>query len=87
MKKHAVALALAAGVLTTSNVLAEDFDWRRYEGTEITWAYDIHPYADAVVAYLDEFEELTGIKVKPELYPDDTYWGKLNIQLSSRSAD
>ena len=87
MKKHAVALALAAGVLTTSNLLAEDFDWRKYDGTEITWAYDIHPYADAVVAYLNEFEELTGIKVKPELYPDDTYWGKLNIQLSSGSTD
>ena len=87
MKKHAVALALTAGVLTTSNVLAEDFDWRKYEGIEITWAYDIHPYADAVVAYLNEFEELTGIKVKPELYPDDTYWGKLNIQLSSGSTD
>jgi len=45
MKQHAVALALAAGVLTTTSVLAEDFDWRKYEGTEITWAYDIHPYA------------------------------------------
>ena len=87
MKQFTVALAFAAGVLTTTNVLAEDFDWRKYEGTEITWAYNIHPYADAVVAYIDEFEELTGIKVNPELYPDDTYWGKLNIQLSSRSPD
>jgi ABC-type glycerol-3-phosphate transport system substrate-binding protein len=66
---------------------AEDFNWRQFEGTEITWAYDIHPYADAVVAYLDEFEELTGIKVNAELYPDDTYWGKLNIQLSTGSPD
>ena len=87
MKQHTVVLALAAGALTTTNVLAEEFDWRKYEGTEITWAYDIHPYADAVVAYIDEFEDLTGIRVKPELYPDDTYWGKLNIQLSSGSPD
>jgi len=87
MKPLNVALALAAGVFITNNVLAEDFDWRKYQGTEITWAYDIHPYADAVVAHLDEFEELTGIKVTPELYPDDTYWGKLNIQLSSGSPD
>ena len=84
-KTLTIALLTAALMSTTAN--AEDFDWRKFEGTEITWAYDIHPYADAVVAYLPEFEELTGIKVNAELYPDDTYWGKLNIQLSTSSPD
>ncbi len=70
-----------------STAVAQEFNWRKFEGTEITWAYDIHPYADAVVAHLEEFEALTGIKVVPELYPDDTYWGKLNIQLSTGSSD
>ena len=87
MRQHVVALTFAVGAFATGDALAEDFDWRKFEGAEITWAYDIHPYADAVVAYLDEFEELTGITVNPELYPDDTYWGKLNIQLSSGSPD
>ena len=77
---------LTAAVLGPA-ALASEFDWRKYEGSEITWAYDIHPYADAVVAHLAEFEELTGITVNPELYPDDTYWGKLNIQLSTGSPD
>ena len=86
-KFRALALASTAMSLMATGALADDFDWRKYEGTEITWAYDIHPYADAVVAYLDEFEALTGIKVTPELYPDDTYWGKLNIQLSTGSPD
>ncbi|WP_306256774.1 ABC transporter substrate-binding protein [Pararhizobium sp. IMCC21322] len=84
-KTLTIALLTAALMSTTAN--AADFDWRKFEGTEITWAYDIHPYADAVVAYLPEFEELTGIKVNAELYPDDTYWGKLNIQLSTGSPD
>jgi multiple sugar transport system substrate-binding protein len=84
---HNLVTASIAVCLLGSPVLAEDFDWRKFEGTEITWAYDIHPYADAVVAFLPEFEALTGIKVKPELYPDDTYWGKLNIQLSTGSPD
>lgn len=88
MKKHTrFAVTMTAALLVTTTAMAEDFDWKKYAGTEITWAYDIHPYADAVVAHLDEFEELTGIKVKPELYPDDTYWGKLNIQLSTGSPD
>ncbi|TIU03115.1 MAG: extracellular solute-binding protein, partial [Mesorhizobium sp.] len=60
-------------------------NWRQFEGTTITWAYDIHPYADALAAGLPEFEKLTGIKVTPELYPDDSYWSKLTIQLTTKS--
>lgn len=82
-----LALTSLSVAILGSTALADEFDWRKYEGAEITWAYDIHPYADAVVAHLDEFEEMTGIKVTPELYPDDTYWGKLNIQLSTGSPD
>ena len=82
-----ISLTSAAVAVLGTAAFSEDFDWRKFEGTEITWAYDIHPYADAVVTYLDEFEELTGIKVNVELYPDDTYWGKLNIQLSTGSSD
>jgi multiple sugar transport system substrate-binding protein len=62
-----------------------DMNWRQFAGTTITWAYDIHPYADAVVSQLPEFEKLTGIKVQPELYPDDTYWNKLTVQLTTKS--
>lgn len=80
------ATALAAS-LTAVPALAQDFDWRAHEGAEITWAYAIHPYADALAGQLGEFGALTGIKVTPELYPDDTYWSKLNIQLSTGSAD
>mgnify|MGYP006134764187 FL=1 len=82
-----ISLTSAAVAVLGTSAFTEDFNWRKFEGTEITWAYDIHPYADAVVTYLDEFEELTGIKVNVELYPDDTYWGKLNIQLSTGSSD
>ncbi|MFV0294376.1 MAG: ABC transporter substrate-binding protein [Paracoccus sp. (in: a-proteobacteria)] len=85
--RYFTSITVAALCTTALTAQAQDFDWRKYEGTEITWAYDIHPYADAVVAYLPEFEELTGIKVNAELYPDDTYWGKLNIQLATGSTD
>ncbi|MGY3238092.1 multiple sugar transport system substrate-binding protein [Bradyrhizobium sp. USDA 4472] len=64
---------------------ADEINWRQFEGASIVWAYDIHPYADAVAAQLPEFEKLTGIKVTPELYPDDAYWNKLTIQLSTKS--
>lgn len=78
------AVFIAATSLTKS-ASAESINWRQFEGTSITWAYDIHPYADALAAQLPEFEKLTGIKVTPELYPDDSYWNKLTIQLTTKS--
>ncbi|MGY3131242.1 hypothetical protein ACVWZM_001924 [Bradyrhizobium sp. USDA 4501] len=48
---------------------ADDINWRQFEGASIVWAYDIHPYADAVAAQLPEFEKLTGIKVTAEKMP------------------
>ncbi|RWH94089.1 MAG: extracellular solute-binding protein [Mesorhizobium sp.] len=81
-------LTSAVFVTTTSltnSASADAINWRQFEGTTITWAYDIHPYADALAAGLPEFEKLTGIKVTPELYPDDSYWSKLTIQLTTKS--
>lgn len=77
---------VAASALLTTSATAETVNWRQFEGTTLTWAYDIHPYADALAAELPEFEKLTGIKVTPELYPDDSYWNKLTIQLTTKSA-
>ncbi|WP_318913884.1 sugar ABC transporter substrate-binding protein [Shinella zoogloeoides] len=78
-------LLLATTVTMSTSAIAADMNWRQFEGTTITWAYDIHPYADALSAELPEFEKLTGIKVTPELYPDDSYWNKLTIQLTTKS--
>lgn len=86
-RKSVLAGIVAVGtfaVVSTAN--SESINWRQFEGTTVTWAYDIHPYADAIVSRLPEFEKLTGIKVVPELYPDDSYWNKLTVQLSTKSA-
>jgi multiple sugar transport system substrate-binding protein len=77
--------AIFCGTASAQTTPSAAMNWRQFAGTTITWAYDIHPYADAVVAHLPEFEKLTGIKVKPELYPDDTYWNKLTVQLTTKS--
>ncbi|MBZ9605550.1 extracellular solute-binding protein [Phyllobacterium chamaecytisi] len=78
-------LLLTTTAAVTTSAEAETINWRQFEGTSITWAYDIHPYADALAAELPQFEKLTGIKVTPELYPDDSYWNKLTIQLTTKS--
>jgi len=77
-KTALICATLFAGMAVASiRAKADDINWRQFEGASIVRAYDIHPYADAVAAQLSEFEKLTGIKVRPELYPDDAYWDRL----------
>lgn len=88
--RTAKGIVIASAMIATTAVIspaaaADSVNWRQFEGTTITWAYDIHPYADALAAKLPEFEKLTGIKVVPELYPDDSYWNKLTLQLTTKS--
>ena len=40
-----------------------DFDWKKFDGEEITVLFSEHTYADAVEEKLGEFTEKTGIKV------------------------
>ncbi len=62
MPEAAVAAAEAAG-------LDPNFDWRRFEGTEILVMAAQHPYPDALAPLVPEFEELTGIDVTYEQLP------------------
>lgn len=62
-----------------------EFDWRAYEGTELTVLFSEHTYADAVAAKLSDFEELTGIKVQFSTMPEANYYEKLNVELASQS--
>lgn len=49
----------AVSASLTNSAAADTVNWRQFEGTSITWAYDIHPYADALAAQFPEFEKLT----------------------------
>jgi multiple sugar transport system substrate-binding protein len=64
---------------------ASEFDWKAYDGTTLNVQFNEHTYANAVVDKLDEFEELTGIKVEYTITPESNYFDKLNTSLSSRS--
>jgi multiple sugar transport system substrate-binding protein len=53
----------------------------------VLWVRSMRAQSDPCnkASQLPEFEKLTGIKVTPELYPDDSYWNKLTIQLTTKS--
>lgn len=62
LSDEAVAVAEAAG-------LDPDFDWRRFEGTDLLVMAGQHPWPDTLAPMVDEFEELTGIDVTFEQLP------------------
>lgn len=70
---------------STAAEVTGDFDWKRYEGTELNVLFSEHTYADAVEAKLKDFEDLTGIKVNFSTMPESNYYDKLNVELSSHS--
>ena len=92
MKKACAILILLMVLCTTIPTLAvaeEEFDWRAYEGTQLQVMFNQHNYQKAITDYgkIEEFEELTGIDVVYSVTPEENYFDKLNIALSSQSGE
>ena len=80
--------AAAAGYLLNeaqTEALAADFDWQANKGKTVNLLLNKHPYADAMIANLDAFKQLTGMDVKYDVFPEDVYFDKVNAALSSGS--
>ena len=86
------ALALG-GALPRSNVagaqggevgdVTGDFNWKRADGTTIKALLNDHPYQKALVDDLQAFSELTGITVQYDVFPENNYFDKLTVDLTS----
>jgi len=82
--------ASSAGVLLNmqaTNALAADFDWKAHSGKSIKVLLNKHPYADAMIANLDNFKELTGMEITYDIFPEDVYFDKVTAALSSGSSE
>jgi multiple sugar transport system substrate-binding protein len=64
-----------------------DFDWKAYDGTTINVMFNEHNYSKAVIAKIEDFQNLTGITVKYSSTPEENYFDKLNTALSSKSGN
>ena len=82
MKSLLFATALATSGLGLADS-ARAFDWRQAEGTEITLLASEHPWTAGVREHLDEFEALTGIKVKVTAFAEDLYLDRANLAIRS----
>ncbi len=82
--------ASSAGVLlnmSATNALAADFDWKKHSGTKLKLLLNKHPYADAMIANLQNFKDLTGMEIEYDIFPEDVYFDKVTAALSSGSSE
>ncbi len=76
---------LAAGSLIAGFAVAsaQDFDWRQQEGTSIRFMMNNHPFTTWLEPHVAEFEELTGIDVTLETYPEDQFRQRRLLEVAS----
>ena len=68
-------------VFSLSAVQAQDFDWQRFAGSEITILMPEHPVLDGMRSVLDDFEADTGIAVNIEALAENLYFDRMEIAL------
>ena len=64
---------------------AADFDWKKHAGKKINLLLNKHPYATAMKDNLQTFQDLTGIEVTFDEFPEDVYFDKVGAALGSSS--
>jgi multiple sugar transport system substrate-binding protein len=73
--------------MAQTKALAADFNWKKHSGKTVKLLLNKHPYADAMIANLENFKALTGIDVKYDVFPEDVYFDKVTAALSSSSSE
>lgn len=76
-------VAALAGALATGAAMAQDFDWRQYEGTSIRFLMNSHPFTNWLQPHVPEFEALTGISVTFEVFPEDQFRQRRLLEVAS----
>ena len=61
--------------------LKTDFRWDMAKGEEIDVYFSQHPYVEAIINKLPDFEKETGIRVNYSIIPEEYYFDKLSTTL------
>lgn len=65
----------------------DKFTWDSCKGQKIKFICNKHPWIDLINPMIPEFEELTGIDVELNIFPEDQFRVKLEIELISEIPD
>lgn len=65
----------------------DGFDWKNFSGQTITVLANKQPWIEQLQPRIEEFENLTGIKVNITMYPEDQIRQKALVSLQSQSSE
>lgn len=82
-KKPGPVILISFIVLICSYSLASGIDWNQFEGTEIRFLMNKHPFTSYIEPKINEFEKNSGIKVNLEVFPEDQFRNKRLIELNA----
>src|ERR1700741_1729721 len=69
-----------------TQALAADFDWKKFQGAKLHLLLNKHPYADAMIAALDNFKGRRGREAPYDIFPEVVCLDKVTAPLSSKSS-
>jgi len=82
-KVACVALMVMLCVVTVAGTASAQVNWKQFQGTEIRFLMNKHPFTTFIEPKIPDFEKLTGIKVVFEVFPEDQYRNKRTIELNA----
>lgn len=65
----------------------DNYDWKKFSGQTINVMFNQHPYQEAIVKKLKDFEDKTGIKVKYSVTSEENYFDKLTTALHAKNGN
>jgi multiple sugar transport system substrate-binding protein len=74
-------LSGCAGAPTDQAAAPATFNWRQFQGTTLRVLLVQSHWQQVIVKYLPEFEELTGIRLQPEILTQEQLWNRLDTDL------
>ena len=66
---------------------AANFNWKSHNGESIKLLMVKHPFADTMIARLDQFKQLTGINVTYDTVPEEQFFDKLTTVFAGGSSE
>jgi multiple sugar transport system substrate-binding protein len=80
--KH-IGRLLVVGIMF-SLAVAQQFDWKRFDGASITVLMPEHPVLSGVKSVLEQFQTDTGIKVNVESMAENLYFDRMELALRAQ---
>ena len=82
-RRFIVSSAVFVCFLMVSMSAMAEVNWKQFEGTEIRFLMNKHPFTTYIEPKVAEFEAMTGIKVSLEVFPEDQFRNKRMIELNA----